>query len=115
MKIITYTSTPGLDRYPERERFAVYRTTHKSLMREDVAYRRQWRSYVGGIVCVAIVPISGFVADRMIGILLSVLSIMVGLAGVAYLTFRQQRRMNQRIGDVLLHQVSKRALHRTPR
>ncbi len=103
MKIPTYSSTPGLDRYPEHDRFAVYRATHERLMREDAAYRRQWSSYVAGIVCVAVVPLGGSLSGGTLGILLSVLSLAGVVAGVIYLAFRQQRLMNQRIGDVLQH------------
>jgi hypothetical protein len=106
MKIQTYTSTPGLDRYPEHDRFTVYRAAHKRLMREDAAYRRQWSSYIAGIVCVAVVPIGEFVAGGALGTVFSVLSLVGVVAGVIYLAFRQQRFMNQRIGDVLQHQVA---------
>jgi hypothetical protein len=82
MKIPTYTQTPGLDRYPEGERFAVYRATHKRLMREDTAYRRRFSSYLTALICLVIIPI-------------------VGWAIAAYLVFRQQEFQNRRIGDVL--------------
>jgi hypothetical protein len=82
MKIPTYTQTPGLDRYPEGEQFAVYRATHKRLMSEDAAYRRRWSSYVAAIVCLVFIPIAGWIA-------------------VVILAFRQQEFQNQRIGDVL--------------
>src|SRR5512138_2362801 len=104
MKIATYSMTPGLDRYPEGERFDVYRATHKRLMREDAAYRRQWSSYVAGIICVAVVPLGGFTAGGTLGIALSVLSLVGVMPGVIYLAFRQQRFMNGRIGDVLQRQ-----------
>jgi len=106
MEIPTYTSTPGLDRYPVHDRFTVYRATHKRMMREDAAYRRQWSSYVAGMVCVAVVPVGGCVAGGALGLVLSVLSLVGVVAGVAYLAFRQQRFMNQRIGDALQHPVA---------
>lgn len=106
MQIPTYTQTPGLDRYPEDERLPVYRATHKRLMSEDASYRRQWTSYVAGIVCVAVVPVGAFAAAGTLGILLSVVSLVGVVAGVTYLAFQQQRFMNQRIGDVLQHQVA---------
>ena len=37
MKFVTYTATPGLERFPERERFTLWRSIHKRLMREDEA------------------------------------------------------------------------------
>jgi hypothetical protein len=82
MKIPTYTQTPGLDRFPEGERFAVYRATHKRLMREDAAYRRRFSSYLTALICLVIIPI-------------------VGWAIAAYLVIRQQEFQNQRIGDIL--------------
>lgn len=39
MELVTYKSTPGLGRYPERERYRVWHSTHKRLMREDSEYR----------------------------------------------------------------------------
>jgi len=82
MKIPTYTQTPGLNRYPEGERLAVYRATHKRLMREDTAYRQRFSSYLTALICLVIIPI-------------------VGWAIAAFLIFRQQEFQNRRIGDVL--------------
>ena len=102
MKFPIYTSTQGLDRYPEHERFSVYCAMHKRLMSEDASYRRQWNSYVGGIVCVAVIPAGSFFLGGALGVSLSV-------AGVVYLAFRQQKFMNQRVGDALRHQSAQRA------
>jgi multisubunit Na+/H+ antiporter MnhB subunit len=99
MKMPSYTSTPGLDRYPEQERFAVYRATHRRLMREDGAYQRRWSAYVAGIVCTSVVPFAGFWGAP--GLLFSGLCVMAGVCAVVYLAFRQQEFMNRRIGDVL--------------
>jgi hypothetical protein len=82
MNLPTYTQTPGLDRYPKGEQFAVYRATHKRLMREDIAYRRRFSSYLTALICLIIIPI-------------------VGWAIAAYLVLRQQEFQNRRIGDVL--------------
>src|SRR5262245_57066146 len=101
MNVPTYTSTPGLDRYPEHDRLSVYRATHKRLMREDGAYRGKWSSYVAGIVCLATAPFLGFVIGGVPGILFSVVSLLGVVAGVVCLAFQQQRFMNQRIGDAL--------------
>ena len=106
MKLPIYTSTPGLDRYPEHERFAVYRATHKRLMSEDAAYRKHWNSYVAAIVCVAVIPAGGFVAGGALGIVLPVLLLSAVVAGVIFLAFRQQKFMNQRIGDALQRQAA---------
>jgi hypothetical protein len=82
VKIPTYTQTRGLGRYPEDERFAVYRATHKRLMREDTTYRRRFSSYLTALVCLVVIPI-------------------VGWAIAAYLVIRQQEFQNRMIGDVL--------------
>ena len=82
MKIPTYTQTPGLDRFPVSERFAVYCATHKRLMREDTAYQRRFSSYLTTLIIMLIIPV-------------------VGWAIAAYLVIRQQEFQNRRIGDVL--------------
>jgi hypothetical protein len=82
MKIPYYTRTAGLDRHPQSERFAIYRATHKRLLREDVGYRKRWSSYIAAVVCLTIVPI-------------------IGWAAIVYLAFRQQAFQNRKIGDVL--------------
>lgn len=82
MKIPTYTQTAGLERFPQHERFAVYRATHERLLIEDSAYHRRWQRYIAGVACLAIIPIVGWVA-------------------AVVLAFRQQEFQNQRIGDVL--------------
>ncbi len=82
MKIPFYTQTIGLERFPQHERFAVYRAIHKRLLSEDSAYQRRWQRYIATVVCLAIIPIVGWVA-------------------VVVLAFRQQEFQNQRIGDLL--------------
>ena len=99
MKMPSYTSTRGLDRYPDHERFAVYRATHRRLTREDADYRRRWSAYTAGIVCVSVVPAAGF--SGAIGLLFSALSLIAVVPAVVFLAFRQQEYMNRRIGDVL--------------
>ena len=82
MTIPTYRQTAGLERFPQHERFVVYRATHKRLLSEDSAYHRHWQRYVAGMVCLAIIPIVGWVA-------------------AVALAFRQQEFQNQKIGDAL--------------
>lgn len=82
MKIPTYTQTAGLERFPQHERFGVYRATHKRLLNEDSTYRRRWQCYIAAVVCLVPIPIAGWVATVV-------------------LAFRQQEFQNQRIGDVL--------------
>lgn len=82
MTIPTYTQVSGLDRFPQQERFAVYRATHHRLLQEDPVYHRRWQRYVAALVCLAIVPVVGWVA-------------------AVVLAFRQQEFQNRRIGDAL--------------
>jgi hypothetical protein len=82
MKFPSYAATPGLDRFPSTERFAVYRATHQRLMSEDTVYRRRHSSYIAAVVCLAIVPVAGWLA-------------------ILYLAVRQQLFQNERIGSAL--------------
>lgn len=82
MKIPSYTQTRGLERYPQQERLAVYRSMHQRLLKEDWAYHRRWQRYIAAIVCLAVIPILGWIAAIL-------------------LAFRQQEFQNQRIGDAL--------------
>jgi hypothetical protein len=45
MKFVNYTATPELDRFPESERFRVFRDTHKRLIREDAEYRQKVKRF----------------------------------------------------------------------
>src|SRR5690242_6128481 len=54
MKFCLYTSTPGLERYPEPERFRVWRSTHKRLMQQDADYRRDVRRIRSRVVWLTI-------------------------------------------------------------
>lgn len=84
----------------------MYRMTHKRLMRDDAAYRKQWNSYVGGIVCAAIVPAGCYVGGGPYGIALTVVLPIFAVAVVVFLAFRQQEFMNERIGNVLQPSVA---------
>ena len=83
MTIPSYIQTAGLERYPQNERFAVYRAAHKRLIQNDADYRNRRNSYITGIIC------------------LTVLIPIVGWIGAVYLAFRQQKFQNQKIGSVL--------------
>ena len=50
MRFCLYTSTPGLERFPQSERFRVWRATHKRLMQEDQGYRRDVRRYRSRVI-----------------------------------------------------------------
>src|SRR5215472_6220885 len=54
MKFSFYTSTSGLERFPESERFGVWRSTHKRLMHEDAGYCRNVRRYRARVVWISI-------------------------------------------------------------
>ena len=82
MKIPSYTQTAGLERFPERERFDVYRSKHQQLMGQDSGYRRRYNSFMAGVVCLALVPVLGWM-------------------GAIWLAWRQQEFQNRRIADVL--------------
>lgn len=82
MKLPTYKQTRGLERFPEQERLKMYRAAHQRLLREDVAYHRRWQRYIAAVVCLALIPVLGWVA-------------LVALA------LRQQAFQNERIGDAL--------------
>ena len=100
----TYNATPGLDRFPEGQRFTVYRATHKRLMREDKTYRRRFYQYVAMIIVAAVLP--GVVwPGSAVGVAASILPFLVQGAAIVYLAFRQQHYMNQRIGGVLQSQT----------
>ena len=100
-KMPAYTSTPGLDQYPERRRFTVFRAAHKRLMRGDAKYRHRYYSYIAGIVCVAVVPVSTSFADGGIDIWLSILTVLASVGGVLFLANREQEFMNRAIGAAL--------------
>jgi len=82
MKLPFYTQAPGLNRYPESERLAVYQATHRRLLQLDRVYRVRCRSYWVAVVGFALVPVLGW-------------AVCIGLA------FRQQNFQNQRIGELL--------------
>jgi hypothetical protein len=101
MRTSNYTATPGLESFPQQERLAVYRAAHKRLMREDAAYRRQWNSYVIGIVCVSIIPATNLFIGGVLALVLTAVELIAVVLGVIYLAFRQQRFMNRKIGAAL--------------
>ena len=97
MKIPTYNTTPGLERYPEGERFSVYRATHSRLMRDNLAYRQRWISGIAGIITASTIPT--FLESRWASFTLLLVPIQV--ACILYLSFRQQKFMNRKVGEAL--------------
>lgn len=117
---VTYRATPGLERYLEHERFAVWRGVHQQLMKKDYSYARQHQAYLASVarasvlVPVAAVPLGLGVADTIAarflhwpvsyGIYGAAAGVVCTLAAVAYtarLAFRQQVYMNQHVAVVL--------------
>src|SRR3989442_1729084 len=45
MRFVTYTATPGLERFAERDRFGLWCSIHKRLMRTDPEYRNRVRRH----------------------------------------------------------------------
>jgi len=96
MKLHIYTSTPGLNRYPESERFALYCSVHRRLMHEDTAYRERYNSYITAII---------WGGAGLLGVVLSILTPLAFTAVIVWLAFRTQKFMNQRIGEALQGQA----------
>jgi len=114
MNFCTYSSTPGLDRFPIEQRYRVWRATHKELMVTDAEYHRAVRRFVFQIivptlVCVIIGPAFTVLQHRATdNIAFAVLSIVVPLAVfgayaffVVYASFRIQNFQNEKVSEVL--------------
>jgi len=114
MKFCTYSSTPGLDRYPIEQRYRVWRATHKELMSTDAEYQRAVRRFVfqiiaSTLVCVIIAPAFTILQHQAPNdIALPVLSVVVPLAVsvayaffVVYASFRIQNFQNEKVGRAL--------------
>ena len=115
MKFCLYTSTPGLQPYPETERFRVWRSTHKRLMQEDADYRRDVRRFRSRVVRLTLLfmLVVTFLSG---GVVLSVTkgpaAILLNVAGlgvlclgytiyIVFTSFRVQELMNERVGKAL--------------
>ncbi len=103
MKLPSYRSTVGLDSYPEKDRLAIYRATHKQLLQADAVYGRRWKGYVASIIFCIVVPAPAFYAHEIFGTPLLILSLVTIIACAFVLAFRQQNFMNERIGGALLN------------
>jgi hypothetical protein len=99
MKLQTYTSTPGLERYPQHERAATWREAHKQLMKDDPEYRKRFHAYLSSVICLScVVPGVCFFGLGVIGVALDISLTLCLVAAVVWLAFRQQHFMNQRVG-----------------
>ncbi len=104
MKLHTYTSTVGLERFPKQERFTKWQAVHKGLLNTDSDYRKRFRSYLIGMVCLTI-PLLG-VYGYYFGVGLTSLAANLGVIAcvvpiMIYVAVRQMAYMNQRIGSYL--------------
>lgn len=101
MKFQTYNATPGLERYPAADRFAVWKGAHKQLRLVDAQYRRRFHAYAAAIICLSCILATTCLGVGVVGIVID-LVLTVCLAGaIVYLAFRQQHFMNRRIGEYL--------------
>jgi len=115
MKFSFYTSTSGLERFPESERFGVWRSTHKRLMQEDAEYRRDVRRWRARVVWISILfaIVMLFLGSTTVlsaargrpAIILNVVCLGALIVGYAVYTvvaaFRMQEFMNERVGKAL--------------
>jgi hypothetical protein len=106
MKLQTYTSTPGLERYPQQERFAAWRAVHKHLMRNDPPYLKRFFRFISSIFWLTCIFMAatigvGYLPLGGMGIVLEIFVPTFYVATVVLLSFRQQHFMNQSIGNCL--------------
>ena len=115
MKFAFYTSTSGLERFPQSERFGVWRSTHKRLMQEDAGYRQDMRRYKARVVWISILFAIAmlFLSSTTVlsaargrsAIILNVVTLGVLIVGYTIYTvvaaFRMQASMNERVGKAL--------------
>src|SRR5262252_573245 len=109
MKFCLYSSTPGLERFSKSERFRVWSSTHKQLMRENAQYRSHvsgmtWRLIwaavaftIATLLCVlALSAIRGRWNVALTGCIV-VLTIAYGIYNTV-IAFRLQEFMNEKVG-----------------
>ena len=111
MKFVTNTATPGLERFPESERFRAYRSAYKRLMKQDTDFRRRvLRFRVSIVVATVLLSILTGTPTLMIGhggwqtaigAAILVISTLGYLGYVLVASFRVQEFQNQQIGRLL--------------
>jgi len=117
MKLCTYNSTPGLDRYLVGQRYRVWTDTHKELMRTDPEYRRAVRQFKFQIIASSIFAIFATIlmlafsfsigrgADNTALLIFFIVALVAILFAQVFSTlrisFRMQRFMNEKVGRVL--------------
>jgi len=111
MRFVTYTATPGLERFPESERFRVYRSAYKRLMQQDTDFRRRVLRFRVSIVvasvflfiltCTPTLMIGHGGLQTAIGIAILVISTLGYVGYVLVASFRVQEFQNEQIGRLL--------------
>ena len=106
MKFQTYNSTPGLERYPQQERFAAWRAVHKHLLKNDPPYLRRYFRFICSIfwlICILMAATfgAGYIPIFVIRIVVEIFVPLGCAATIVFLSFRQQNFMNQSIGNCL--------------
>ena len=102
MKLKTYTSTLGLDRFPKHERFAKWQAAHKQLLRDDAEYRKRFRLYLTGMICLSclLLGVYGYYFGVGLTSLAANLAVLICVVPVmVYVAVRQMNFMNQHIGN----------------
>ncbi|MBM3967870.1 MAG: hypothetical protein FJ308_22870 [Planctomycetes bacterium] len=113
MKFVTYTATPELERFPERDRFGVWCSAHKHLMLTDPDYQRRcldfrWRIFVTTIPLVALsIALSRFEWPPLV-VQLPVYLALTALYVIHILrsSFGQQQFQNEQVGKALREHVA---------
>jgi hypothetical protein len=92
-----------LERYPQRERFTVWRTLHKKLLKLDRQYRKHFFAYLVSEICLACILCIVFLEEphHIVSLGLYLVIALCLVTYIVYLPFRQQRYMNQRIARLL--------------
>jgi len=111
MKFVTYAATPGLERFPESERFRTYRSAYKQLMQQDAAFRRRVHRFRASIILATALlllltctptPMLGDGAWQTVtGIVIMVLSTLGYVGYVLVASFRVQEFQNEQVGRLL--------------
>ncbi len=105
MKFVTYTATPGLERFPELERFRVWRSTHKGLLRADREYQRRVRRYRIRSIGTTVLFVLGCIALNWSPLAVHVPAVLLLTAVYVLYTLRasfgMQSFMNERVGNAL--------------
>jgi hypothetical protein len=107
MKFVTYASTTGLERLPESQRFRVYRSAYKQLMRTDTQFRRRVRRFrlaILGMTALFLVLSQFWRFISLPGILEPGLNVFLPVMYCLYVvraSFSEQQFENKRVGAAL--------------